>query len=316
MQSEEHSEEMFSRFVSTMSCDNRPDYFLITGGEPMLRPELVESLANLVHQFGANVVVGTGAFFATSTRIPMRILRALKKADHITISVDAFHEKEVPRDRVFATARKLLDLGKDISFQIVGLNSTDPYLRQITEAIDSTFGQAVPAYIGIIGPKGRAKDLLGFSEDLRENEGGCLGAAWPVVAYDGTIVACCNQDVVNGLRAPHLILGNAESDSWQQVRRRATESPVLRSIRTFGPIRVAEEHSGSRCAGYCATCSRLSQNHELHSTAELLLSRPEAALIERMSEGAELDANGINISGYEDWSLRGLSGSKTEWSST
>ncbi|MYW31734.1 radical SAM protein, partial [Streptomyces sp. SID2119] len=83
----------------------------------------------------------------------------------------------------------------------------------------------------------------------------CSMAAWPVVAFDGTVLACCNQDTVDRRPAPaHLDLGHIGSDDWETVRRRALESPVLRMIRTVGPTHLAARsgaapHPGSYCDG-------------------------------------------------------------------
>ena len=314
MTSEEHSEDVFLRFVSTIDKEGAPKFVLLTGGEPMLRPQLVKSIAEKAHSIGVQVIVGSGFFFATSRRMSIEIRAALDAVDHITISIDAFHEKEVPRQDVFRVAKALIDRGKDISFQIVGFDQSDPYLRDITDAIQTAFGENVPAYVGRIGPKGRARDLLGITEDVREARGGCIGASWPVVAYDGTIVPCCNQDIVNGPRPDHLVLGHAATDSWLAIKRKVLESFALRAIRAYGPRAIASEQGLSKCGGYCSTCFRLSHEQDLVAIAERMISWPETSTIEKLRNNSSLDLTDLSLPGYDGWPARGLSSGSLTWS--
>ncbi|WP_440071966.1 radical SAM protein [Streptosporangium sp. OZ121] len=83
----------------------------------------------------------------------------------------------------------------------------------------------------------------------------CAMAAWPTVGFDGTITACCNQDVVDHRPVPgHLRLGHAGTDDWDTVRRRCLESGVLRALRTYGPLWLA---GAPPERGYCETCRTL-----------------------------------------------------------
>ncbi|GAA3410182.1 hypothetical protein GCM10018952_13650 [Streptosporangium vulgare] len=83
----------------------------------------------------------------------------------------------------------------------------------------------------------------------------CAMAAWPAVGFDGTITACCNQDVVDHRPVPgHLRLGHAGTDDWGTVRERCLESGVLRALRTYGPLWLA---GAPPERGYCETCRTL-----------------------------------------------------------
>jgi hypothetical protein len=313
MQSEEHSGAVYLRFVSTMDARNRPDYLLITGGEPMLRPQLVSAIAHRVHTFGSKVVLATGMFFATAQKTSKKIQAALDSADHVAVSIDAFHEREVPRGDVFRIVDGLLRQHKSVSFQIVGFDEADPYLTDVTVAIDEAFGEQVPAFVGKIGPKGRGKDILeGMGRQVIEGTGACLAASWPVVAYDGTVVACCNQNVVNGPRASHLVLGNAATDTWSAVRERAMASDALRAIRAFGPVAISKEQSQglAPCRGYCSTCASLSEHLQFSETVQRMASRPIVNAREALAATVSMDLTDLNLHGFEEWSRRGLVGSE------
>ncbi|MGJ6964132.1 radical SAM protein [Streptosporangium sp. G11] len=110
----------------------------------------------------------------------------------------------------------------------------------------------------------------------------CAMAAWPTVGFDGTITACCNQDVVDHRPVPgHLRLGHAGTDDWATVRRRCLESGVLRALRTYGPLWLAGAPPGR---GYCETCRTLDVPPPART--------PAAAFMERQVLGLQLAGGG------------------------
>ena len=112
----------------------------------------------------------------------------------------------------------------------------------------------------------------------------CTLAFWPVVAFDGTIVACGNDDVVDGPAPAHLRLGHAATDDWPTIRARSTGSPMLRGIRTFGPEYLADRHSTTvACTGFCSTCQNLSSDPALGPRVELEMQRPSSITIEEQA---------------------------------
>lgn len=83
----------FRRHVHGRRAPGRAGAF---GGEAMLRPGLVFDLATRARAVGCRVTALSGLFFATSHRIPGDIYRAIVALDHFSVSIDAFHEREVP----------------------------------------------------------------------------------------------------------------------------------------------------------------------------------------------------------------------------
>ena len=284
LSSEEHGADMFLRFVATFTAEDHPDALLLTGGEPLLRPKLVMELAERARGVGSRVHLMSGMFFARRPTVPAPIRRAIAAVDHLTASLDIFHEQQVSRDNVFRVMRELLDDGQDVSFQITGLNAADPYLAEVTADIRRTFDDRVPAMVRYVDPVGRAKTWLKPSQAPAAHivPMPCTGAAWPVVTFDGTVVACCNQTVVDGPAPPHLRLGHISEDDWPTVRARSLESPMMRAIRAVGPEYMADRFGGGKiaCTGYCATCYRLGSAPELVQRIEDLTRRPAMRLIE------------------------------------
>ncbi|MEA2231643.1 MAG: hypothetical protein QOD83_1459 [Solirubrobacteraceae bacterium] len=276
---------MFVRFVDSFTADDHPQVLAISGGEAFLRPALLQELAERAALVGCRTAALSGMFWAKDRRIPPPIKRAIDALDHFSCSLDVFHEREVRCADVYRALETLLSEGKDVSLHLVGMDADDPYLAERTEEIRTLFDDRVPMLVNGVNPHGRAAEWMQL-EDL--GAGGpvvptpCALAAWPVVAFDGTVVACGNDDVVDGPAPAHLRLGHADVDGWPAIRARTLASSMLRAIRTFGPEHVADRQgSGTiRCDGYCSTCMQLPDDAQLGPRVDELMQRPTTELIE------------------------------------
>lgn len=276
---EEHDGALFTRFLDSLRKDDRPELVLLTGGEPLLRPQLVADLADRAHAVGARVALISGMFFARQGATPPAIERALARVDHLTASLDRFHEREVPRGAVLRALRAQIDAGRQVSLQVVGLGPDDSYLAEVTAEARRALGDRAPLLVSAVGAVGRAADWLPPERaDATDDAGPCAMAAWPVVSFDGTVVACCNQGVVDGPAPPHLRLGHAATDGWPAIRARLLDRPLLRAIRTLGPCELAARR-GAR--GPCAACATLSDAEAPAVAAAAFAARPGARALER-----------------------------------
>ncbi|MEV0122526.1 radical SAM protein [Streptomyces sp. NPDC050703] len=319
-------------FAETFRPADRPDFLLLTGGEPLLRPRLVETLAGTARAAGVRTQLQTGMFFARDAagggRVPPPVADALAAVDHVSASLDVFHEAEVPRARVLDVLRALHEAGKDVSVQLTGRGPDDPYLAEATGDIRRALDDRVPILVARVRPAGRAAAWLPDAGPAAVPHGAapCAMAAWPVVAFDGTVVACCNQNVVDGLggRLPgHLRLGHVADDDWPTIRRRLLGRPLLRGIRTLGPVHLAGAlaaapggagPSGQGDAGYCGTCvgalgtpdaARAARARLRHAGARVL-EREIGGLVER--GGADGFLAGHGVDGYRDLARLGAPG--------
>lgn len=286
LSSEEYPEDIFLRFVETFTPANRPDLVLLMGGEPLLRPKLICELAERVHAVGSQICLISGMFFARSPRVPRLIRQAMSNVDHFTASLDVFHEQQVPRAAVFRVMLDLVERGQDVSFHVVGLNENDPYLADVTGDIRRFFADRVPVFVAPINAVGRAKAWLKKQENQSQDNIEplpCSMAAWPTVAFDGTVVACCNQAVVGGPAPPHLRLGHAAKDDWAKLRERYLTSTMMRAIRVFGPKYIASRHGFGKvgCDGYCSTCHKLAEKPDIAGRLETVMARPGMRFVEQ-----------------------------------
>ena len=285
MSSEEHSEDIFLGFVKSFTPINRPDVIVLTGGEALVRPALVRQITEHAHAVGAKVILASGMFFARQPEVPRPIREAIADIDLFIASLDVFHEQQVSRAAVFRVLRELLDRGQDVCIQVVGLNANDPYLLEVIGDIRGFFEDRVPVMVAQVGAIGRAKAWLNQEEhrpDLHVEPMPCSTAGWPVVGFDGTVVGCRNQHVVDGPPPAHLRLGHTAVDDWATIRERHLTSTLMRAICVFGPEYIAEQYGSEKmtCDGYCATCAKLSDEPEIARQLEPVMARPTMRFIE------------------------------------
>ncbi|SEF95736.1 Radical SAM superfamily enzyme, MoaA/NifB/PqqE/SkfB family [Nonomuraea solani] len=295
MSSEQHEAGLFTRFADTFTPEDHPELVLMTGGEPLLRPQLVTAIARRARRAGARSALISGMFFAREERVPDRIAEAIASVDHFVASIDIFHEEQVSRAAVFAVLGRLLESGKDVSVQAVGLDDADPYLEDITRDVRETFDGRVPMLVAQVGAAGRAADWLsapgGGVHTLNLPAAlPCDMAAWPTIAYDGTVLACCNQDVIDRRGPEHLRLGHIGEDGWPEIRRRLTRSPLLRAVRTLGPQPLARRAGAPTDAGFCGTCMGFSERPEVARQASDLVAGEAFEVMEQTVERLQVEA--------------------------
>ncbi len=305
---EEPDGGQLERFVDSFTEENRPDVVLLTGGEPLLLPALAERLSTLARGAGSRTALLSGMFFARGgsrragwrgETIPPAILRAIRSLDHFSASLDIHHEREVPRADVFRALHRVRDEGVAVSLHLTGTGASDPYLADLTRAVQREFGGRVPCLVNEVRPFGRAAAWAGPARTGPDPAAAapCSMAAWPVVAFDGRVLACCNQDTVDRRPAPaHLDLGHIGADDWATVRRRALESPVLRMVRTVGPTHLAARYgSGPPAGSYCDGCRALGGDEAAAAGARAVAGGPAGALLDLTAavRGSREGAQGV-----------------------
>jgi pyruvate-formate lyase-activating enzyme len=285
LSSEQQAADPFEQFAATFTAADHPGLVWFTGGEPLLRPGLVRSLAARCQAVGAATAMITGGYFAReSGKVSSALWGALTAVDHVVFSLDAFHERQVPRRAVFAVVRKLLEAGRDVSFQLVGTGADDRYLAGLTSGIRQAFDDRVPMLVARLAAVGRAKNLLELPAPCGGPRGQsadpCTMAAWPVIAFDGTIIACCNQEAVDGPPPDHLRLGHAAEISWPELAARVRRDAVLQALRVVGPEYLAAAgRTGPLDGRYCGTCHQLPRRPGALAAAAAMAARPTFATV-------------------------------------
>lgn len=295
MDSEEHAPWPFLRLVASFTEEEHPEFIAMSGGEALLRPALVRELAESARARGTRSYLLSGLFFARTGRPVSRALRAaIGAVDHFAASLDRFHEREVSRRAAFRALHEIRSWGTRVSLQITG---DDAYADDLVRDARREFDDQVPMLVVPLRPVGRARALPGEYTGT-PGPSPCEMAAWPLVTYDGTVLACCNENLVRAVRPPHLILGHADLDPWPVLRRRHLDSPVLRTIRAFGPTYA----STGDTPGYCGVCVTLHRDPGLGERLATLLDSPLESAVRGLLEngGPQAFARRHGVPGYSD----------------
>ena len=267
--------------VESFAGTQPPRLIWMTGGEPLLRPRLVSDLAMGSRRSGVASALLTGVWFAASPRPPREIQRALRVVDHVSVSIDRYHEREVPRPAVLALLGELLAEGRDVSVHLTGDRAGEPYLDQAVEEIRSALGDRCPIHVSLVGAAGRARDWLAPGAATGPGAGGALPAGGlagrGLRRHRGCLLQpACDRRAGAGAsaagRRPRRLAG---------IRRRALARPMLRAIRTFGPRWIADQDGAGDCGGYCETCLTLSADAAVAGRVEARMAQPSTALLER-----------------------------------
>ncbi|GAA4705791.1 radical SAM protein [Phytohabitans rumicis] len=304
MTSEQYAEEPFRRIVASFTAQCRPHVLYMSGGEPLLRAGLVRDLAETARAAGTRSGVVSGMYFARGGgKLPAALRRAIAAVDHFTASLDEFHEREVSRADVFRALHEIRQIVPAISLQLTGRDPDDPYLADLIASARREFADEVPMLVGVVNAVGRAKrhDPGTPTTPASHAPGGpqpCLLTSWPLVHYDGTVLACCNQELVARTRPAHLVLGDAARDPWPVLRERSLRRHLLRGLRLLGPIELRARFQTSPAdgasGGYCGTCVTLGTDAGLDAALDRYLTSATGsaleAAVQRMAEASPAKA--------------------------
>ncbi|MBV1850643.1 radical SAM protein [Catellatospora tritici] len=246
----QHSAAPLRRLVSTFTAAAHPELIFMSGGEPLLRPDLVAELATAARTVGTRSMLLSGMFFARRS-MPAAVRRAVSTLDHFSASIDVFHEREVARSDALRALAAVADLVPSVSLHVT--SSDEAYLTDVLTQVRRMFGDRVPVLVARVRPTGRARSFVADPADVVD-PGPCEFANWPLVDFDGTVYACSRQNLVRRHRPGHLVLGHAARDSWSALSAAIQARPTLRSVRSLGAIETARRAGAASCDGVCQTC--------------------------------------------------------------
>lgn len=236
-----------------------------TGGEPLLRLNLVEELGTRLSSARVGWGVTTGCGWATSEKRVENAIAALlrSRVSEVRVSVDHAHLKSRSAKQV-------------------------PYFLQLltdnniptTIACTSNVGSKVPITLPnspllkvehhYISPAGFAKTNNGWAYSLPFSEARCpmSGSLTLSVWPDGDVYPCCSPYVVNKNKA--LRIGNVNEARIDEILESVLDDPFFRVIRFFGFPALALETSNlpewkealnSKNIDSCHLCSKLCQGN-------------------------------------------------------
>jgi len=255
---------------------------ILTGGEPMLRQDMVLRLLSVAKKCGIAASVTTNGFWGHSLPNARTALSALRKAGltFFTLSYDRYHAKFQGPDHARNITRAAEELGIPMNVTITRVVD-DSELGELIEPFRNSMHPRLRFYD--VQPVGRATDFP--SESLRgEIEGACQGAAIPAITDDGRLTACNGPSYFQRATSP-LNVGSLDDSSLTDLLHKHRDDPILDTIRTFGPARLKKELSQisgfeqfawkSAYSGICDLCLHINSDVAAVSALRERLSRPE-----------------------------------------
>lgn len=255
---------------------------LFTGGEPMLRQDLVLRLVEIAKRAGLAASVTTNGFWGQTLPAARRTLSALRKAGltFFTLSYDRYHAKFQGPEPARNIVRAAEELGVPMNVTITRVVN-DSEVADLIKPFEDSRHARLRFYD--VQPVGRARNFP--AESLRsETEGACQGAAIPAVTDDGRLTACNGPSYFQPATSP-LNVGSLNESSLTDLLRKHRDDPILETIRTFGPARLRQELSSipgfedfawkNSYSGICDLCIHVNSNPEAVAALRERLSMPE-----------------------------------------
>ena len=213
----------------------------LTGGEPFVDPVRLDALSRFADSHGLITSAVTNAFWATSVEKAAETLRKLPALRLVAVSCDAYHQAQIPFERVRNAVLALEELGLQYRVNLCTPDDADEEYGRLREKL-LEFTTEDHLSTAVVFPVGRAKDgldLAGYETDPLPPVSACSAAHAPIIFPDGRIVACIGP--VIDLKGSHgLLLGDLSKETLAEALDRAELNPLLHAIRVWGPQEVVE----------------------------------------------------------------------------
>jgi len=210
----------------------------ISGGEPLLKLNLLQRVCSKLQTSKIKSIIATNAFWAKSPAAAYKVLFHLFKYDvtKIILSVDSYHQKQVPLDNIIYAVNAIIEHGRDyeVHISVLDYHSEYYYINELRKnSIQNVF-------LNPIEEAGRANllDFQQYEKNLDFKLFECLKVENPAILLNGKIVACCDLLVApeyEPVAESPLCLGDLRLDSVTNIIFKASNNKCLRSLRLFGP---------------------------------------------------------------------------------
>lgn len=254
----------------------------ITGGEPMLRPELVARILRRCVKAGVVCSLSTNGFWGRDPAEASRRVREFLalRLGLVTVSYDRFHAAFQDGDAIRNIVEACAGQGLPMNLNITRMKDDDELAGLVALA-----GRHPKIRVRFydVQPVGRAKHL-DASELREETEGACYAARNPVLTDNGRIMACNGPSYFTKPDSP-LHVGVLEEGSAARLLEFHRTDLILETIRVFGPSRLRRELERAgpvdgfrfrdRYHGLCDLCAHINTAPTAVAVLRQRLDRPE-----------------------------------------
>jgi MoaA/NifB/PqqE/SkfB family radical SAM enzyme len=223
-------------------------YISFTGGEPFLLSEMLVRLVRYASERGLHTECVTNSFWASTMGSAEKMLRRLADAglEVINLSVDDFHQSQIPFERVLNSYRAARNLGLKIVLMCAASRSS----RIRIEGVKRMLGDDDIYIVGRGEKRGEPRVIAmetgfipaGRGADIPEEEwlkgdgplaGGCRAVLRDIaIAPGGRVLPCCSA--AGAIK--ELFIGNARVRRLMNILEDAWRIPLFKLLSDRGPI--------------------------------------------------------------------------------
>lgn len=235
------------RYIAEAMQDNQITHMTLIGGEALLDVDRAVAIGEIARRYGIpRIEINTNGSWATDEPTAKRILRRLLDAGLSVpgISVDAFHQRYVPRERVLCAMRAARELGLDLegSSEVLEAenapNAYDQETRSITQWLRDRGFTASPSPLGVVF-QGRGVNLAHAHAGPRTiPQDRCDGVIW-LATSDWRRLGGIQIDVHGWVMVEHgLTIGNAKERPLRGILASYDPDahPIISVLMREGPI--------------------------------------------------------------------------------
>lgn len=257
----------------------------LTGGEPFYDTEKLQKISSFGEEKGLLVSAVTNAFWGSTPEKAIKTLKNLPSIKMLAISADAYHQEQIPFDRVrnAINAAKKLEIPFQIAVCTENLNNEE-YKKIVQKLEEVTDLNKIKTAITF--PVGRAQKM-GNSKYVTSDEppiSACSAGSSPIIFPNGNIIGCIGP--VIKIKNDHpLLLGNLNEKPLKEILDESEINPIYHAIRIWGPKKLITAANDAGLTEYlpksyvkdsiCHACYELMSNSNIRSYLKELAGDPE-----------------------------------------
>ena len=257
----------------------------LTGGDPFCCFDKLKKIVQRASGLGLLVSAVTNASWAKSVEEAVSLLKDLSALSTIAYSVDVYHQRIIPFERVRNAILAAQELGLNCVVKMSSENIEAPEDSALLSLLDGLIPREDIHLVSTIRA-GRAESEVDFSGHMTSEAPtrlrcGMVGS--PVILPGGQIIACCAGLLT--LRNQHpLSLGSLREHSLAEILDKSDENCILHTLRLWGPRKLVSliEQSELRAElpdkyindDVCDPCRAIMSNPKMVEWLERLAEEP------------------------------------------
>ncbi|MCJ7544368.1 MAG: hypothetical protein MUP47_07355 [Phycisphaerae bacterium] len=237
--------------IRTLKKIHALDTVVLLGGEPGLFPQVTWRLASGARELDTTVRVETNASWAVSAAAARQFLEPLcREHAHVCFSLDAFHERFIPPERVEQAVKVCDELGGSYSFEAAYLDrkarpAVDVRTDEIIAGLEARAGHALKVYRGPVIFCGRAAERLAPLVAKGRGVPGetCQAVPWWAKGHLRTLDLITLDPRGDLSKGCGIVFGNVRQTPLEEVLKTydAEKHPIFSVLLESGPLGLARQ---------------------------------------------------------------------------